>query len=49
MVEQMVAMADILHYGRATMRDIRRAAEASGLSVRAIMMNKVTVADQTGH
>lgn len=31
-----VAMADILHYGRATMGDIRRAALAAGIEVRSV-------------
>ena len=29
-----VAMADILHYGRATVHDIRAAAETAGVEVR---------------
>ena len=29
-----VAMADILHYGRATVAEIRQAARAAGLNVR---------------
>ena len=32
-----VAMADILHYGRATFAEIRRAAHAAGLSVRRVV------------
>jgi len=31
-----VAMADMLHYGRATIAEIRAAARAAGLTVRAI-------------